>query len=147
MKTVNYSNKNSGTTNQVNNQNTVNTSNTQENSNSKYNWINESTEGKTAITEEQAIEIWKNQISNLGKNNNIINYQDYTKLLSIQKSTQRPNSLFMQTDNSNPVMADFTREVWQLETVETEEKGALQTLFVYIDCYTDEIIGGRIAGD
>ena len=147
MKTVNYSNKNSGTTNQVNNQNTVNTSNTQENSNSKYNWINESTEGKTAITEEQAINIWKKEISNLGKNNNIINYEDYTKLLSIQKSTQRPNSLFMQTDNSNPVMADFTREVWQLETVEAETKGALQTLFVYIDCYTGKIVGGRIAGD
>lgn len=51
----------------------------------------------------------------------------------------------MQTDNSNPVMADFTREVWQLETGET--KDALQTLLVYIDCYTGEIIGGRIAGD
>lgn len=142
VKTVNYNNENSGTTNQVDNQNAI-----QESNSSKYNWTNESTEGKTAITEEQAINIWKNQINNLGKNNNIINYQDYTKLLSIQKSTQRPNSLFMQTDNSNPVMADFTREVWQLETVETEEKGALQTLFVYIDCYTGEIIGGRIAGD
>ena len=98
-----------------------------------------------AWRKEQAIEIWKSEIDNLGNNNNIINYEDYTVLLNIQKATQRPNSLFMQTDNSNPVMANFTREVWQLETGET--KDALQTLVVYIDCYTGEIIGGRIAGD
>ena len=42
-------------------------------------------------------------------------------------------------------MADFTREVWQLETSETKDR--LQVLYVYIDCYTGEIIGGRIAGD
>ena len=141
VKTINYNVEDSGTTNQ----NTLNNNTKQEDSNSEYNWTNESTEGKTEITKEQAIEIWKSEINNLGKNNNIINYRDYTVLLNIQKATQRPNSLFMQTDNSNPVMANFTREVWQLETGET--KDALQTLVVYIDCYTGEIIGGRIAGD
>ena len=145
VKTINYNVENSGTTNQENIQNTANNNREQENNNSKYNWTNESTEGKTEITKEQAIEIWKSEINNLGKNNNIINYRDYTVLLNIQKATQRPNSLFMQTDNSNPVMANFTREVWQLETGET--KDALQTLVVYIDCYTGEIIGGRITGD
>ena len=145
VKTINYNVENSGTTNQENIQNTANNNIEQENNNSKYNWTNESTEGKTEITKEQAIEIWKSEINNLGKNNNIINYRDYTVLLNIQKATQRPNSLFMQTDNSNPVMANFTREVWQLETGET--KDALQTLVVYIDCYTGEIIGGRITGD
>ena len=141
VKTINYNVEDSGTTNQ----NTLNNNTKQEDSNSEYNWTNESTEGKTEITKEQAIEIWKSEINNLGKNNNIINYRDYTVLLNIQKATQRPNSLFMQTDNSNPVMANFTREVWQLETGET--KDALQTLVVYIDCYTGEIIGGRITGD
>ena len=145
VKTINYNVENSGTTNQENIQNTANNNIEQENNNSKYNWTNESTEGKTEITKEQAIEIWKSEINNLGKNNNIINYRDYTVLLNIQKATQRPNSLFMQTDNSNSVMANFTREVWQLETGET--KDALQTLVVYIDCYTGEIIGGRITGD
>ena len=145
VKTINYNVENSGTTNQENIQNTANNNIEQENNNSKYNWTNESTEGKTEITKEQAIEIWKSEINNLGKNNNIINYRDYTVLLNIQKATQRPNSLFMQNDNSNPVMANFTREVWQLETGET--KDALQTLVVYIDCYTGEIIGGRITGD
>lgn len=141
VKTINYDVEDSETTNQ----NTLNNNTKQEDSNSEYNWTNESTEEKTEITKEQAIEIWKSEIDNLGNNNNIINYEDYTVLLNIQKATQRPNSLFMQTDNSNPVMANFTREVWQLETGET--KDALQTLVVYIDCYTGEIIGGRIAGD
>lgn len=141
VKTINYNVEDSETTNQ----NTLNNNTKQEDSNSEYNWTNESTEGKTEITKEQAIEIWKSEINNLGNNNNIINYKDYTVLLNIQKATQRPNSLFMQTDNSNPVMANFTREVWQLETGET--KNALQSLIIYIDCYTGEIIGGRITGD
>lgn len=145
VKTINYNNQNSETNNQENTQNIINDNTKQEDNNSKYNWTNESTEGKNEIKKEQAIEIWKSEIDNLGNNNNIINYEDYTVLLNIQKATQRPNSLFMQTDNSNPVMANFTREVWQLETGET--KDALQTLVVYIDCYTGEIIGGRIAGD
>ena len=145
VKTINYNNQNSETNNQEYTQNIINDNTKQEDSNSEYNWTNESTEGKTEITKEQAIEIWKSEINNLGNNNNIINYKDYTVLLNIQKATQRPNSLFMQTDNSNPVMANFTREVWQLETGET--KNALQSLIIYIDCYTGEIIGGRITGD
>lgn len=136
VKNVNYN-----TDNSTNIQNNV----SEENSNNKYNWVNESTEGKTAITQEQAIQIWKNEINSLGQNNNIINYKDYKVLLNIQKTTQRPNSLFLQNDNSIPTIADFTREVWQLETAETENP--MQSLFVYIDCYTGEIIGGRIAGD
>ena len=144
MKTINYNVGNKEANNQTNIQNNVNNI-TIQNTNSKYNWTNESTEGKTEITKEQAIEIWKREINNLGKNNNIINYKDYTVLLNIQKANQRPNSLFIQNDNSNPVMANFTREVWQLETGETQD--ALQTLMIYVDCYTGEIVGGRIAGD
>lgn len=119
--------------------------NTQKTNDEVYGWKNESIEGKRAISKEEAIQIWKNNILNLGKNNNIINYKDYTVMLNISQVEVKPNSQFTQTDILPERQASFTRQAWKIETAENTD--ALQMLDVYIDMYTGEIIGGRIYGD
>ena len=138
------------------NKNTVNTNESNKNKNNKqetkpktnaeiYGWKNESIQGKTMITKEKAINIWKKNISNFGKNNNIINYKDYTTMINISLIDVTPNSLFSQTDNLPSRQANYTRKAWKIETA--EEPNPMQQLDVYVDAYTGEIIGGSIHGD
>ena len=138
------------------NKNTVNTNESNKNENNKqetkpktnaeiYGWKNESIQGKTMITKEEAINIWKKNISNFGKNNNIINYKDYTTMINISLIDVTPNSLFSQTDNLPSRQANYTRKAWKIETA--EEPNPMQQLDVYVDAYTGEIIGGSIHGD
>lgn len=138
------------------NKNTVNTNESNKNENNKqetkqktnaeiYGWKNESIQGKTMITKEEAINIWKKNISNFGKNNNIINYKDYTTMINISLIDVTPNSLFSQTDNLPSRQANYTRKAWKIETA--EEPNPMQQLDVYVDAYTGEIIGGGIYGD
>ena len=105
----------------------------------------ESTQGKSMITKEEAINIWKKNISSLGKNNNIINYKDYTTMINISLVDVKPNTLFSQTDNLPERQSNYTRKAWKIETAEEPEP--MQQLDVYVDAYTGEIIGGRIHGD
>lgn len=112
--------------------------------NEKNGWSNESTQGKTPITKEQAIQIWKSSIGNLSQNN-IIDYENYTYLIFVKESTQKPNNLLTKKSNAALQLADFSRKVWELETSDSPDP--MQSLTIYIDQYTGKIIGGYIHGD
>lgn len=105
----------------------------------------ESQENKTPITKEEAIEIWKKNLSTLGANNNIIDYENYTVMLNISQAEVKPNTQFTQTDILPTRQSSELRKVWKIETSDSQD--ALQMLDVYIDIYTGKIIGGRIYGD
>lgn len=142
----NYDVSNSGNVNNTANSTVTNTISFNNNQNSNISTQNNAnSNSKKAISEGKAIQIWEKERKNFGKNNNIIDYENYKILLSSEKTTGRANSLFTQKDNA-PVISDGpAREIWKLVT--SDSKDGLQILEVYIDCYTGKVIGGWITGD
>ena len=106
---------------------------------------NSKKDSKKEITSEEAIEIWKNKKPGYWTGTKVIDNENYNKLDGIEKGDKKPNNLFTKKNAYNELETGPERPVWILHT--SHDTHIMESLDIYIDRYTGEIIGGRVYGD
>ena len=121
----------------------------------KYNWSNESIEGLTPISLENAIIIAKEYASTLPQINSYIgkeidNLEKYTKVYDVQRTTVYPNNYWYITEGiieRELEVADYTRNVYEVTLVKEDDEMEIDRAVFYVDMYTGKVIGGRYMSD
>ena len=118
----------------------------------KYGWTNNPTDGLDEISKDEAIDTaikyakeLKTSGSYMGK------YLDnYTKVYEVKKTTYHPNNYWLIEEGiveRNLETASFTRDVYEVTLVSTDDEMEVNRAYFYIDLYTGEVIAGREASD
>ena len=118
----------------------------------EYGWIDEPTDGLEEISEDEAIEIAIEYAKELKTSGSYMGqYLDnYTKVYEVKKTTYHPNNYWLIEEGiieRNLETASFTRDVYEVTLVSTDDEMEVNRAYFYVDVYTGEVIAGREAAE
>ncbi len=117
-----------------------------------YGWKNESTEGLTEITENEAVEIAKEYAKSLVNSNSLCGkyLEGYTKLYEVVLTQKAPNNYWLIEDGileRQLINANYERKVYEVTLVRDDDDVEMERAYFYVDVFTGEVIGGLERGD
>lgn len=117
-----------------------------------YGWKNESTEGLSMISKDEAIEIAKKYAKELSTSNSLAGkwLANYTKVFEVSLTEVNPNNYWYITEGiieRNLVIADFKRVAYEVILLNKDDEVEVERAFFYVDAYTGQVIAGKEMSD
>ena len=117
-----------------------------------YGWKNDSTDGLSMISQDEAVQIAKDYAQSLVNSDSLEGQylEKYTKLYEVTLTEKAPNNYWLITDGiieRNYKFASFKRKAYEVILVRYDDDVEMDRAYFYVDAYTGKVIGGMEASD